>query len=270
VGLSGAGSMFSSSYAPVTSAISCYTNSSTGTDLADPVAMAAYELIHNGRPGVRKGIILETDGQPNAAVGSGPNYCALASAAASAAKAQGIEIFTIGFGLDAASGGDPNCPDTSGTWKGKTATDLLASMSTQPTTGTTTCSDAENGDDDHFYCIGKTGASTDLSDIFKAAATQLAKGKSRLVQLDPVPVLTAISPASGTPAGGTSVTISGSHFTGATSVRFGGAAATFTVMSDTTILAVAPAGTAGNAVDVRVETPGGVTTVVPAGRFTYQ
>ena len=31
--------------------------------------MAAYELTHNGRTGVRKGIIFETDGQPNAAVG---------------------------------------------------------------------------------------------------------------------------------------------------------------------------------------------------------
>ena len=167
--------------------------------------MAVYELTHNGRPGVRKGIILETDGQPNAAVGSGPNYCALASAAATAAKSVNppIEIFTIGFGLDAASGGDPACPDTSGFWSGKTATALLASMSTGPSLGTTTCSAQENSDDDHFYCIGKTGASTDLTGIFKAAASQLAKGHSRLVKLYPIPVVTAVNPASGTYLGGT-------------------------------------------------------------------
>ena len=271
VGLSGAGSTFSTTFAKVTAGINCYTNSSTGTDLADPVTMAVYELTHNGRPGVRKGIILETDGQPNAAVGSGPNYCALASAAATAAKSVSppIEIFTIGFGLDAASGGDPACPDTSGAWAGKTATALLASMSTGPTLGTTTCSAAENSDDDHFYCIGKTGASTDLTGIFKAAASQLAKGHARLVKLYPIPVVTAVSPTSGSHLGGTSITITGSSFTGAASVKFGGASATFTVMSDTSIKATAPSGTKGTTVDITVSTPGGTSTVVGADRFTY-
>ncbi len=188
--------------------------------------MAAYELKNNGRTGVRKGIIFETDGQPNGAVAAGPNYCALSNAAATAAKAQNIEIFTIGFGLDAASGGDPACPDTSGAWKGKTATALLASMATSPIVGTTTCDATENNDGDHFYCIGKTGASTDLSNIFKAAAAALAKGGSHLVQLYPVPVVTAVAPTTGTHLGGTSVTITGSFFTGATSVKFGGTAAT--------------------------------------------
>ena len=186
------------------------------------MTMAAWELTHNGRAGVRKGIIFETDGQPNTGVAPGPNYCALANAAATAAKAQNIEVFTIGFGLDAASGGDPACPDTSGTWKGKTATALLDSMATQPNVGTTTCDATENNDDDHFYCIGKTGASTDLSKIFKAAASQLAKGKSHLVNLYPIPVVTGVSPSSGSHNGGTSVTISGSFFTGATSVTFNG------------------------------------------------
>ena len=222
VGLSGVGSSVSSTYANISAAITCYPNSSTGTDLADPMTMAAWELTHNGRTGVRKGIIFETDGQPNAAVGAGPNYCALASAAATAAKAQNIEIFTIGFGLDAASGGDPACPDTSGAWAGKTATALLDNMATQPKVGTTTCDDTENNDDDHFFCIGKTGASTDLSKIFKAAATQLAKGKSHLVNLYPIPVVTAVSPSSGSHNGGTTVTVSGSFFTGATTVTFNG------------------------------------------------
>lgn len=269
VGLSGAGSMFSTTFAKVSSGISCYTNSGTGTDLADPVTMAAYELINNGRPGVRKGIILETDGQPNNAVGSGPNYCNLASDAATAAKALGIEIFTIGFGLDSASGGDPSCPDTSGAWKGKTATGLLASMATGPVVGTTTCSAAENTDDDHFYCIGKTGASTDLSGIFKAAAASLAKGGSRLVQLYPVPILTSVAPSAGQAAGGTSVAIVGDYFTGATSVTFGGVPATFSVVSEQLIKATAPAGSLGRTVDIVVTTPGGSTTVTSPDRYTY-
>ena len=254
----------------MSAAIACYPNSGTGTDLADPMTMAAYELLNNGRPGVRKGIIFETDGQPNAAVGAGPNYCLLASNAATAAKAAGIEVFTIGFGLDPLSGGDPTCPDTSGAWNGKTATALLASMSTPPTVGTTTCDAAENTDDDHFYCIGKTGAASDLSDIFLAAGTSLAKGAPHLVQLYPIPVVTLVAPTPATHLGGTTVTITGLYFTGTTAVKFGGTDATsFTVVSDTTITAKSPAGTTGATVDIRVTTPGGTTTNVTADNFTY-
>ncbi len=119
VGLSGTGAT-NPTYAQVSAAIACYTNSGTGTDLADPVNMATYELTHNGRSGVRKGIILETDGQPNAAVGSiaSSEYCLAASNAASAAKTAGVEVFTIGFGLDGSN--NATCPDSAGAWKGRT------------------------------------------------------------------------------------------------------------------------------------------------------
>ncbi|MDS1137542.1 beta strand repeat-containing protein, partial [Nitratireductor indicus] len=81
------------------------------------------------------------------------------------------------------------------------------------------------------------------------------------------PSITSISPNNGPEAGGTSVTITGTNFTGATAVTFGGtAAASFTVNSSTTISAVTPAGTAG-AVDVAVTTAGGTDT--ETGGFTY-
>jgi hypothetical protein len=169
LGLSGAGSAFATTYAGITAGIACYPNSGVGTDLADPMTMAAWELTHNGRAGVRKGIIFETDGQPNAGVAPGPNYCALADAAATAAKAQGIEVFTVGFGLDSA----PNCPDTSGFWKNKTPIDLLASMSTQPSLGTSTCTAAENTDGDDFFCQPKA---SDLTSVFQVVASTFAAG----------------------------------------------------------------------------------------------
>ena len=245
-------------------------NSSTGTDLADPMTMAAWELTHNGRTGVRKGIIFETDGQPNAAVGAGPNYCALASAAATAAKAQNIEIFTIGFGLDAASGGDPACPGHVGRLgRARRRRPCSTTWPPSPRSARPTCDDTENNDDDHFFCIGKTGASTDLSKIFKAAATQLAKGKSHLVNLYPIPVVTAVSPSSGSHNGGTTVTVSGSFFTGATTVTFNGTSRPFTVVNDTTITATAPSGATGTTVDIFVTTPGGTTSQVSGDRFTY-
>ena len=82
------------------------------------------------------------------------------------------------------------------------------------------------------------------------------------------PVVTVLAPTSGSLAGGTTVTISGSGFTGATAVAFGTTAATaFTVTSPTQITATAPAGT-GTA-DVTVTTPFGTSPVGAADHFTY-
>ena len=83
------------------------------------------------------------------------------------------------------------------------------------------------------------------------------------------PTITSISPTSGPTAGGTSVTITGTGFTGATAVSFGGTAATsFTVNSDTSITAVAPAGVNG-VVRISVTTPLGTTADTAADNFTY-
>jgi hypothetical protein len=74
---------------------------------------------------------------------------------------------------------------------------------------------------------------------------------------DTVPVVSGVSPSVGPLAGGTSVTISGSGFTGATAVDFGGVpAASFSVVSDSEVTAVSPAQSAGP-VDVTVTAPGG-------------
>ena len=56
----------------------------------------------------------------------------------------------------------------------------------------------------------------------------------------PAPSVSGFTPGSGLP--GTSVTISGSHFTGATSVKFNGTSATFSTSGDTSISASVPAG----------------------------
>jgi hypothetical protein len=86
------------------------------------------------------------------------------------------------------------------------------------------------------------------------------------------PTVTGISSSSGPTTGGTQVTITGTGFTGATKVAFGaasfGPAATFTVVSDTTITATAPAEAVG-ARNVFVTNPGGTSVAVPADMFTY-
>jgi Putative Flp pilus-assembly TadE/G-like/von Willebrand factor type A domain len=184
IGLMGQGASFGSNYAAsgsaMAKAINCFTNSSTRTDLTDPIPMAVYELTHNGRPGVRKGIILMSDGQPNTSTTSTSNYCAQANAAATAAKNAGVEIYTVGFGLDGSN--DIKCPDSSGTFQNKTATQLLASMANS-SFADHGCPGTENDDGDHFFCVPKTsGASADLSNAFKTAASQLAQG-TKLIQL---------------------------------------------------------------------------------------
>jgi hypothetical protein len=86
------------------------------------------------------------------------------------------------------------------------------------------------------------------------------------------PAITSLSPASGSPAGGTIVTISGSGFSGlsgASAVQFGGQnAQSYTVNSPTKITATAPAHGVGS-VRVQVTTPSGTTPDTAADDFTY-
>jgi hypothetical protein len=83
------------------------------------------------------------------------------------------------------------------------------------------------------------------------------------------PTVVSVSPASGSVQGGATVTITGTGFTGATSVLFGAvAASSFTVVSPTTITAVAPAEAAG-AHNVFVITPSGQTASGSGTLYTF-
>lgn len=97
-----------------------------------------------------------------------------------------------------------------------------------------------------------------------------AGGEQSLAFGPPAPVVTAISPRFGLLAGGTSVSITGINFTGATAVKFGTASATnVTVNSPTSITASSPAGAEGTPADVTVTTPEGTSTTNPLDRFRY-
>ena len=78
----------------------------------------------------------------------------------------------------------------------------------------------------------------------------------------PPPSVSSFTPMSGPP--GSSVTISGSGFTGATVVRFNGLSATFSIVSDTQITATVPS--AASSGPIRVTGPGGSST--SAASFT--
>ena len=83
------------------------------------------------------------------------------------------------------------------------------------------------------------------------------------IALTPSPTITSFTPNSG--GTGTTVTITGTNFTGTTAVRFGGTdAQSYTVDSPTQITAVVGNGSSGN---VTVITPGG--TATSAGAFSW-
>ncbi|MEA2634842.1 MAG: hypothetical protein QOH92_1609, partial [Chloroflexota bacterium] len=97
-------------------------------------------------------------------------------------------------------------------------------------------------------------------------------GSSAIVPADQftyaaAPAVSSVAPSGGPAAGGTSVAISGTNFTGATAVSFGSAAASFTVTNDTQISATSPAGT--GLADVTVTTVGGTSATSAADHFTY-
>jgi len=85
----------------------------------------------------------------------------------------------------------------------------------------------------------------------------------------PAPRVTGISANEGPTSGGTSIVITGTGFTGANGVSFGGlGAAGFTITSGISITAVAPVAPSG-AVDVTVTSAGGTSTTGSFDRFSF-
>jgi len=90
-------------------------------------------------------------------------------------------------------------------------------------------------------------------------------------EVQPAPAVTALSPQSGSIAGGTTVKITGTDFSAASEVKFGATpAASFTVISETEITAVTPRVRKNGPVDVTVTTLAGVSPTTQNDRFTYK
>lgn len=80
-----------------------------------------------------------------------------------------------------------------------------------------------------------------------------------------IPVPIAVSPRGGPAGGGTAFTLTGSGFTGQTSVKVGGISAPFVVVNDTTITGTTPAGMAADSfLDIQVGVTAGLGLLVNA------
>jgi hypothetical protein len=116
--------------------------------------------------------------------------------------------------------------------------------------------------------VAPAGTGTANVTVITPTGTSVIVAADQFAYTSAVPTLTGISPATGPSAGGTSVTITGTNFTGATAVNFGSTPATnVTVVSATSITAVSPAGT--GTVDVTVVTPSGTSATAAADQFIY-
>jgi hypothetical protein len=100
--------------------------------------------------------------------------------------------------------------------------------------------------------ISVDGITTDYAGTIRAATPTMGAYEAP----EPAPAITSFTPTSA--GAGTTVTITGTNFTGATAVSFGGtAAASFIINSETEISAVVGIGTTGS---VSVTNPGGTAT----------
>jgi hypothetical protein len=156
-----------------------------------------------------------------------------------------------------------------GGYNGITATAWLASTEIyQPSTNTWTVGPSMNAErayqtatllpDGQVLVAGGSNGSNALAsaELYSAGTTST-----------PAPAVTAVSPASGPAAGGTTVTVTGTNLTGG-SVAFGGVAATGVSCTASSCSATSPAGS--GTVNVTVTTAGGTSAASSADQFTYQ
>lgn len=161
---------------------------------------------------------------------------------------------------------------TSGTANGGTTVTITGTNFTGPnpftpvvTFGTTAATSVAVATSTSLTCVTPSGSAGPASVLVTTPGGVNAANNFYSYVLTP-PTVTDIGPAAGSSAGGTSVTITGTNFTGATAVTFRGVpAADVIVASPTTIVCTTPAGTAG-AASVAVTTPSGAAS---SNLYTY-
>lgn len=117
---------------------------------------------------------------------------------------------------------------------------------------------------------GTGGTTVDITVTNGNGTSAVVEADKFKYQAPPAPVVKDIVRRKGPAAGGETVFIMGSGFGGTKGVMFGSVAATsFTVLNSHLIKAIAPAGTAGQTVDITVTTPVGTSQVTKSDHFTY-
>jgi IPT/TIG domain len=123
-----------------------------------------------------------------------------------------------------------------------------------------------NGSVTGTHAYARTGTypvTTTVSDTGGATVTAASHASIGLL-----PTITSVSPSSGTRGGGTTVTITGTHFTKVLAVQFGNVAGHFTVKSGTKIVVTTPGHAAGT-VDIRIITKFGASAITSHDKYKF-
>jgi hypothetical protein len=170
------------------------------------------------------------------------------------------------------TGVSPNSgPLAGGNWVTVTGTDLSTTNKVTIGDNTTSFQVLSNTSLSVYILAGETAETVDIAvTTIGGTSTRTNADQYTYVAPPPAPVVTGISPNTGTTLGGTKVTITGTGFTNVVYVSFGGyTAQSFTINSNTSITAVSPAVPAGT-VDITVQTlASGWSATSPADQFTY-
>ena len=126
--------------------------------------------------------------------------------------------------------------------------------------------------DTAFLCTAPTGLPGQPVSVEATNSNGTATLSDAFTYSAPSPSVTAVNPPTGSPLGGTLVTLSGTGFSdfapGSNLVTFGGVLATdVTVIDDMTLSCAAPAGIAGALVDVRIQNDNGADLFLSGFRF---
>lgn len=205
-------------------------------------------------------------GHPRIASAGTPQVGAVIPVSGSAAGGEGVVILGAGFedGATVTFGG---ISATSVTWQsGGTQLSVVSPPGTVGPVAVVVRNPAgELSSSSGVYTYNAVGGVVTPTPIPGATATPVVPAP---VTTGTQPSITSISPSSGSAAGGTNVTISGSGFSAGSTVAFGSVAATgVSVGSSNQITATAPAGTQGQ-VTVLVTAQGGAVGGLAAG-YTY-
>jgi IPT/TIG domain len=131
--------------------------------------------------------------------------------------------------------------------------------------GSTTAASVTVNSETSITAISPAGTGTVDVTVTTASGTSTTSEADRFTY---GPTVTKVEPNHGSPGGGSTVTITGTGFSGASAVRFGSSnAKSFTVNSATSITAVSPKGK--GTVDVTVTTPAGTSPTGAADQFRY-
>jgi hypothetical protein len=126
-----------------------------------------------------------------------------------------------------------------------------------------------NGAGTQLTATAPAGTGTVDVTVTTPGGTSSTSTADQFTYVPPAPAVTKVEPSKGPEAGGTTVTITGTNLTGATTVKFGPHEATGIAVNvaGTQLTATTPAGT--GTVDVTVTTPGGTSSTSTADQFTY-